>query len=298
MPHVVREFASASRANAGTHALVASRLAREKDIGTAIEAASLAQIPLVVAGDGPLAGDLARVAGGADVTFTGRLDAAALGEQRATARVALVPSRAHETFGLAALEAMAQGVPVVAARVGALAELEGDAALVAPGDPAGDGSGDHGHARRPAGRRASDRRGAPASGPRGRRAASWPSCTSRSSLAANGRREAPSTRRSPRGLRQARRPLRGSRARAVATGGAIPGRRRGRGRARRGSGRPQARRSVRGDRRSHLGRARREGAGPLRLVHRSLARAMAAARRAARRLWPRRATRCISSPST
>jgi glycosyltransferase involved in cell wall biosynthesis len=135
LPHTVREFVSESRATAGTHALVASRLAREKDVATAIKAAELAQMPLVVAGDGPLADDLAQVSGDADVSFAGMLDTAELAEARALARVALVPSRAHETFGLAALEAMAQGVPVVAARTGALAELEGDVALVTPGDP-------------------------------------------------------------------------------------------------------------------------------------------------------------------
>ena len=47
----------------------------------------------------------------------------------------LAPSLAHETFGLAALEAMAAGVPVVAARVGALAELGSGATLVEPADP-------------------------------------------------------------------------------------------------------------------------------------------------------------------
>jgi glycosyltransferase involved in cell wall biosynthesis len=47
-----------------------------------------------------------------------------------------VPTRAAETFGLAAVEAMAAGLPVAASAMGALAELgPGDGvALVAPGD--------------------------------------------------------------------------------------------------------------------------------------------------------------------
>ena len=48
-----------------------------------------------------------------------------------------MPSRSAETFGLAAAEAMAAGVPVVASRVGALAELVDPGGLVAPGDVAG-----------------------------------------------------------------------------------------------------------------------------------------------------------------
>ncbi|MBX5443401.1 MAG: glycosyltransferase family 4 protein, partial [Solirubrobacteraceae bacterium] len=90
-----------------------------------------------LAGDGPQRADLERAAAGADVRFAGRVDAAALAELRAAASVALVPSRAAETFGLVAAEAMAAGLPVVASRAGALEELVGDAGeLVRPGDAA------------------------------------------------------------------------------------------------------------------------------------------------------------------
>ena len=47
-----------------------------------------------------------------------------------------MPSRSAETFGLAAAEAMAAGLPVVASAIGALPELCDPAGLVAPGDAA------------------------------------------------------------------------------------------------------------------------------------------------------------------
>jgi glycosyltransferase involved in cell wall biosynthesis len=47
-----------------------------------------------------------------------------------------VPSRSAETFGLAAAEAMAAGLPVVASAIGALPEICDPAGLVAPGDAA------------------------------------------------------------------------------------------------------------------------------------------------------------------
>ena len=65
----------------------------------------------------------------------GRVDDALLPGLYAGAAAFVLPS-VHEGFGLTALEAMASGVPVVAARRGALPETCGDAALlVDPDDP-------------------------------------------------------------------------------------------------------------------------------------------------------------------
>jgi glycosyltransferase involved in cell wall biosynthesis len=121
-------------APAQPYALVASRLAPEKGVDVAIDAARMAGIALVVAGEGPQYESLrARVRGG-EVRFLGRVSDAELAQLRAGAEIALVPSRSAETFGLAAAEAMAAGVPVAASRVGALPELLEDDALVEAGN--------------------------------------------------------------------------------------------------------------------------------------------------------------------
>jgi glycosyltransferase involved in cell wall biosynthesis len=123
---------------AAPFALVVSRLAPEKGVDVAIEACRVAGLPLVVAGDGPQAPALRRLASepGHDVRFLGAVTPAELAGLRARASVAVVPSRSAETFGLAAAEAMAAGLPVAASRVGALPELLGDESLAAPGDAA------------------------------------------------------------------------------------------------------------------------------------------------------------------
>ncbi len=142
----------------GGYALVVARRSPEKGIDVAIEACRRVGIPLVVAGaglddagatagaspdvgvglDNGLAG-LDRDAAGASamgegVRFVGRVEDTRLTELRAGAALALVPSRSAETFGLAAAEAMAAGLPVAGSRVGALPELLEEGAMAPPGD--------------------------------------------------------------------------------------------------------------------------------------------------------------------
>jgi glycosyltransferase involved in cell wall biosynthesis len=135
IPSVQREFAASSAAGDGGYALAAGRLTPEKGFADAIAACSRAGVPLVIAGDGPQLDEL-RALGG-DVRFTGRVSPDELAALRRGAAVAIVPSRYAEILPLAALEAMAAGLPVVAARAGGLAEAVPAEGLYEPGDLAG-----------------------------------------------------------------------------------------------------------------------------------------------------------------
>ncbi|BCM71522.1 glycosyltransferase [Streptomyces tricolor] len=118
--------------------VLASRLSVEKRPGTALDTLDALlrrgrRAVLVVAGDGPLRARLEqRVRDrGLPVTFLGHVsDRAALGALQASADVCLAPGPA-ETFGLAALEALACGTPVVASASSALPEVIGSAGATA-----------------------------------------------------------------------------------------------------------------------------------------------------------------------
>ena len=133
VPSVQRSFAERSGAGAGTYVLFAGRLTVEKGVLDAIAAARAAGLPLVIAGDGPAAAQ-ARAAAGSDVRFTGHVDPAELAALRAGAGAAIVPSRYEEILPLAALEAMAAGLPVVATRSGGLPEAVPAAGIAPIGD--------------------------------------------------------------------------------------------------------------------------------------------------------------------
>ena len=93
-------------------------------------------VRLVMAGDGPLRRRLERRAARSAlaVTFAGFLpDRAALAKLLASADVAIAPGPA-ETFGLAALEALACGTPVVVSAESALPEVVGDAGASVAGE--------------------------------------------------------------------------------------------------------------------------------------------------------------------
>jgi glycosyltransferase involved in cell wall biosynthesis len=127
------DAASADAASDG-YALVVARLAPEKGVDVAIDACRIAGVSLVVAGDGPERDGLRTRARDGDVRFVGHVSDGELDRLRRGAALAIVPSRSAETFGMAAAEAMAAGVPVIASRVGALPELVEDAGLVPAGD--------------------------------------------------------------------------------------------------------------------------------------------------------------------
>ncbi|MFI1355796.1 glycosyltransferase [Streptomyces sp. NPDC020898] len=121
--------------------VMCSRLSVEKRPGTALDALEALlrrgrRARLVVAGDGPLRARLEQRARerGLPVTFLGHVaDRALLGGLQASADVCLAPGPA-ETFGLAALEAMACGTPVVVSASSALPEVIGSAGAVAADD--------------------------------------------------------------------------------------------------------------------------------------------------------------------
>jgi len=113
--------------------VLCSRLSREKRPDLAVEALRVmyrAGFParLVIAGSGPLAASLRRRARGLPVELVGHLaDRSALASLLGAADVVVAPGPV-ETFGLAALEALACGTPVVAASTSAVAELVGGGA--------------------------------------------------------------------------------------------------------------------------------------------------------------------------
>lgn len=126
----------------GEYALYVGRLAPEKGIDTLLDAwARIPDVPLKIAGDGPLAGRIAarlaeREQG--NVELMGRVSRDGVLELLRQARLLVFPSECYETFGMAIVEAFACGLPVVASRLGAMAELVADGRtgrLFLPGDP-------------------------------------------------------------------------------------------------------------------------------------------------------------------
>jgi glycosyltransferase involved in cell wall biosynthesis len=112
--------------------LFVGRLAEHKGAREAVDAwrRSGVELPLVVAGTGPLREALA--AAGAEVL--GWLDPPALSRAYRRARAVIQPSRWQEPFGIAGLEALTFGVPVVAWDSGGVAEWHAGAGLVPWGD--------------------------------------------------------------------------------------------------------------------------------------------------------------------
>jgi glycosyltransferase involved in cell wall biosynthesis len=132
------------RSGPGDHILYLGRMAQEKGVRLLmaawdeITAGGGIGLPLVLAGTGPLQSEVEQWARNrSDVRYTGLLDKAECRQITARAAAAVVPSAWLEAFGLVAVEAMAAGVPAVAAAHGAFVELIEDGVtglLHRPGD--------------------------------------------------------------------------------------------------------------------------------------------------------------------
>ena len=103
----------------GGHYMVLAELMAHKRIDVAVRAFGALGLPLLVVGDGPELRKLRRIAGPM-VTFAGRVSDERVAELLARARALVVT--ATEEFGIAAVEALAAGRPVIALGEGGVRE--------------------------------------------------------------------------------------------------------------------------------------------------------------------------------
>lgn len=125
----------------GNYALFVGRLSVEKGLDTLLQAWETLgnHIPLKIIGDGPLSDRVQAVAAQfPNIEWVGRKPLAEVYSLMGEATFLVFPSQWYETFGRVAVEAFAKGTPVIAANIGAIAELV-DAGRTGlhfrPGDP-------------------------------------------------------------------------------------------------------------------------------------------------------------------
>ena len=117
-------------------ALYVGRLSPEKGIGTLLTAWRDLDVPLRIAGDGPLM-SMAQSTASRNVMPLGNLPPEAVNQEMARAAFLVMPSQSYETFGMVIAEAFSKGLPVIASRLGAMAEIVEDRVTglhFAPGD--------------------------------------------------------------------------------------------------------------------------------------------------------------------
>lgn len=114
---------AATAARAG--ALFVGRLSWEKGIDTLLRAWQGLEVPMRMVGDGPLRG---RVDSAADprLVVVGQKPPAEVVCEMARSAFLVVPSQVPETSPVVIAEAFCQGLPVIASRIGALAEIVED----------------------------------------------------------------------------------------------------------------------------------------------------------------------------
>lgn len=112
----------------GGFALFVGRLSPEKGVDTLLNAWRHLgwRLPLKIVGDGPLSGRVLSAARQPNVEYLGHKPPEEVRALMKEARLLVFPSEWYETFGRVAAEAFAAGTPVIAADIGAVAEIVDD----------------------------------------------------------------------------------------------------------------------------------------------------------------------------
>jgi len=106
-------------------ALFVGRLSPEKGIGTLLDAWQDMDVPLRVIGEGPLLEEARRRKGPA-VTVSGAMGKEDVAAAMARAAFLVLPSQWYEGFPMVLVEAFRAGLPVIASKLGAMAEIVED----------------------------------------------------------------------------------------------------------------------------------------------------------------------------
>jgi glycosyltransferase involved in cell wall biosynthesis len=120
--------------------LFVGRLMQDKGISVLIEAAALLPGVVRVIGSGPLAPSIELAASRGEITYAGRIPHDSVQAELRKAMALVLPSIWYEGFPLVVLEAFASGTPVIASRLGSLAEIveDGSTGLLAEANSAAD----------------------------------------------------------------------------------------------------------------------------------------------------------------
>ena len=105
-------------------ALFVGRLSPEKGLDVLLAACRGLDVRVRIAGDGPMADSMSR--SGTDAALLGALSPQEVAGEMAQAAFLVMPSTSYESFGLVVVEAFSHGLPVIASRLGALAEIVED----------------------------------------------------------------------------------------------------------------------------------------------------------------------------
>lgn len=126
-------------ASVGSYGLYLGRLSSEKGIDILLQALARAgDPPFRIVGDGLFESELRALAKSLSLRntrFVGRIPHDRVDEVVAGARFVVMPTRSHETLGIAGLEAMALGRPLIVSNRGGLPEIvRGENGMLCPAD--------------------------------------------------------------------------------------------------------------------------------------------------------------------